>query len=200
MCAFPLGTQAVHLCVDMQRLFAEATPWHVPWLSRILPQVVALATHCPARTIFTRFIPPPSAQQAEGAWRDYYLAWQQVTQEHLDQRLLELVAPLAALVPPAKVFDKSTYSAFSGGNLAATLKRRGIDTIIVSGGETDVCVLATVLGAIDRGFRIVLPADALCSVRDQTHDALLMLYQERFSIQIETTSTQEVLSRWRRPD
>jgi hypothetical protein len=28
----PLGPNAIHLCVDMQTLFAERTDWHVPWL------------------------------------------------------------------------------------------------------------------------------------------------------------------------
>ena len=38
-----------------------------------------------------------------------------------------------------------------------------VDTLVVTGGETDICVLATVLGAVDRGFRVVLVSDAICS-------------------------------------
>jgi hypothetical protein len=33
----------------------------------------------------------------------------------------------------------------------------------VGGVGTDVCVLAAVLGAVDRGYRVVVPTDALCS-------------------------------------
>ena len=50
---------AVHIAIDMQRLFGEPeSPWNVPWLSRVLPQVLELARHHPERTVFTRFIPP----------------------------------------------------------------------------------------------------------------------------------------------
>ena len=66
----------------------------------------------------------------------------------------------------------------------------------MSGGETDVCVLATVMAAVDLGFRLVLPIDALCSADDSTHDALIKLYRERFSQQIEATTTADVLERW----
>jgi len=31
----PLGPSAVHLCIDMQTLFAERTDWQVPWLERV---------------------------------------------------------------------------------------------------------------------------------------------------------------------
>lgn len=64
------------------------------------------------------------------------------------------------------------------------------------GGETDICVLATVMAAVDYGFRVVLPTDALCSTSDATHDALLKLYRERFSQQIVATTTEDVLRRW----
>ena len=70
------------------------------------------------------------------------------------------------------------------------------DLLRVTGGETDVCVAATVLAAIDLGFRVVLPTDALCSASDATHDALMTLYRRRFSHQIETTSTERVLREW----
>ncbi|WP_371818030.1 isochorismatase family protein [Bradyrhizobium sp. CCBAU 53421] len=64
------------------------------------------------------------------------------------------------------------------------------------GGETDVCVLATVLAAIDIGYRVIVAEDALCSSSAQSHHALLQLYAERFSIQIEVTPTADILRVW----
>lgn len=194
--SFPLDRSTVHLCIDMQRLFAEPSPWAVPWLPRVLPRVTEIAERHPERTVFTRFIPPAEPEAMTGAWRDYYRQWQQMTRERLDPRLLDLVEPLAKLVPPARLLDKKLYSAFSGTALGQGLSRSGITTVIVTGGETDVCVLATVMGAVDRGLRVVLPSDALCSAHDATHDALLKLYRERFTNQIETTCTERVLSDW----
>ncbi len=55
-----LGT-CRHLCVDMQRMFAEDTPWHVDWMSGVLPQVEEVAGRFREKTIFTRFIPPVRA-------------------------------------------------------------------------------------------------------------------------------------------
>src|SRR6185295_15856209 len=143
------------------------------------PCVREIAERQATRTIFTRFMPPASSDPLTGAWRDYYAAWPDLMRDRLDPRLLELVTPLAGLVPPAKVIDKSVNSVFSRAGFAAALRRRGVDTLVVTGGETDVCVLATVMAAVDLGFRVVLPIDALCSVRNSTHDALLTLYRER---------------------
>ena len=38
--------------------------------------------------------------------------------------------------------------------------------------------------------------DALCSVNDTTHDALLLLYRARFSQQIATATCEEILRAW----
>ena len=193
---FRLDRSALHISIDMQRLFAEQTEWFMPWLPRVLPQVTELARRHPDRTLFTRFIPPRAPEEMPGAWRRYYSHWQEMTRDRLDPSLLELVDPLRAFAPPARLLDKTVYSAFSNPRLAGALRRRGVETLIVSGGETDVCVLATVMAAIDHGFQIVLPTDALCSARDSTHDALLTLYRERFTHQVETTSTERVLRKW----
>jgi nicotinamidase-related amidase len=99
-------------------------------------------------------------------------------------------------VPPAHLCDKAVYSAFGHPRLALWLRAQGADTLILSGAETDVCVLATVMSAIDLGFHIVLAADALCSTSDTTHDALLLLYRQRFSQQITTAATDEILKMW----
>lgn len=193
---FALDRSAVHLCIDMQRLFAEQTAWQVPWLPRVLPCVLEIARRHAERTIFTRFVPPPDPGQAPDGWRGYWERWREMTRSEIDPRLLELVAPLAALTPPARVVDKSVNSVFGRPGLARALRTRGITTLVVTGGETDVCVLATVMAAIDHGFRLVLPVDALCSTRDDTHDALINLYRERFSQQVEATDTETVLRRW----
>jgi len=189
------ASTTIHLCIDMQRLFAEETEWRVPWLPRVLPAVIEIASRSARRTIFTRFAPPPAPDAVEGAWRAYYEKWPQMTRAVLDPRLLELVEPLARLVPPARMVDKPANSAFSRRGLAAALRRRGVTTLVVTGGETDVCVLATVMQAIDLGFRVVLPTDALCSTSDGAHDALVALFRTRFSAQVEATTTEELLRR-----
>jgi nicotinamidase-related amidase len=75
-------------------------------------------------------------------------------------RLIQLVPPLAALVPPATVIDKAHYSPFKERAFLRVLGRLGPDALIISGGETDVCVLAAVT---DAGYRVILAEDALCS-------------------------------------
>ncbi|WP_353038254.1 isochorismatase family protein [Mesorhizobium sp. M1216] len=128
----PLRERWVHLCVDMQRMFAEATEWHTPWMERVLPNVVALVELDPARTIFTRFIPPQSPDDAVGAWRRYYHKWGTMTRDRLDPQLIDLVPELARFVPPALLEDKPVMSAWHG-SLHARLRSAGIDSLIVSG-------------------------------------------------------------------
>jgi nicotinamidase-related amidase len=67
----------------------------------------------------------------------------------------------------------------------------------VSGGETDVCVIATVLGAIDCGYRVIVVTDGLCSSSDAAHDAALRIYHERFTEQVETVCAETILREWR---
>jgi len=59
-----------------------------------------------------------------------------------------------------------------------------------------VCVLATVLDAVDLGFRTIVVEDALCSSFDEGHDALMTLYRNRFSEQIELMSQAQVSELW----
>ena len=74
------------------------------------------------------------------------------------------------------------------------LSSDAIDTVVLTGGETDVCVLAAALGAIDLGYRVVLLTDAVFSGDDDTHNAGLELLGDRFSVQLEVTTTDAFLS------
>lgn len=188
----------MHVCVDMQRLFGPGSPWAVPWLERVLPQVAAICERNPARTIFTRFLPPARAQDATGTWRRYYQKWECVTQDQIGAGAMDLLPDLARYVPPARIIDKAVYSPWLSPALDQLMSQGKVDTILLTGGETDICVLATALGAIDRGFRLILVADALCSSSDRTHDELMDLYSSRFDTQIEVTDTDDLLENWRK--
>lgn len=185
-----------HICVDMQNMFAEGTEWHAPWMQRVLPAVTALADRFADRTIFTRFIPPQSDQSAPGAWQRVYMRWPNMTLERLNPELLDIVPGLRRYVPPAQLFDKPTYSPWYDGQLHHLLRQRAVDTLLISGGETDVCVLATMLGAIDLGYRVILPQDALFGSADETHDAILTVYRSRFQQQLTVCTTQDAVHYW----
>jgi len=189
----PLGESWVHLCIDMQRMFSEQTEWYTPWMARVLPNVVGLVELDPSRTVFTRFIPLESAEAASGSWRRYYERWHTMTQEELDPELINLVPDLAQFVPPARLVDKPVMSPWHS-DLHARLQSAGIEALIVTGSETEVCVLATVMGGIDLGYRVVLVTDAICSGADETHDAMQRIYQSRFGMQVETVTTAELMA------
>lgn len=190
------GDNAVHLCIDMQRLFGAAGIWPTPWMERVLPVVATLAGHYPQRTVFTRFIPPQSADDMPGMWRRYYTRWRCATRDVIDPALIELDPALAHYAPPAEVIDKTRNSAFSAPALLPFLTERHVDTLIVSGSETDVCVVASVLDAVDLGFRTIVVRDAICSSSDAGHDALMTLYETRFSEQIAIADAAEIMALW----
>jgi len=188
---------AVHLCVDMQRIFARGGIWETPWMDRVLPTIIDIAGRYPERTIFTRFITPASPEEAPGQWRPYFERWKIATRNALGAAQLELVPELARFVPPATVIDKPAYSAFFRSSLGSLLIEKAVRTVIVSGAETDVCVLSTVLDAINIGFRVVIIEDALCSSSDQGHDALMTMYRLRFNEQIDLITAEGLADIWR---
>lgn len=180
----------------MQNLFADMTAWHTPWMNRVLPAVEHLTHRHPERTTFTRFIPAERPSVCGGSWRRYYAHWSTMTLDALPPGAADLVPSLARLVPPADIVDKHAYSPWHGTDLHARLRAQSIDTLVITGAETDVCVLAAVLGAVDHGYRVVLAVDAVCSSSDRTHDALLTLYSERYGQQVEAALVDEILDAW----
>lgn len=193
----PIGEKALHICVDLQRLFAEDTEWKTPWAERVLPNVERIVRAHPDRTLFTRFVPARRSGEGQGTWRRYYERWSSMTVEALGEEMVDLVPSLAGFAPPAAIFDKTVYSPWVDPAFDETLRERGVDTLIVTGGETDVCVLGTVLGGVDRGYRMILVMDALCSSSDDAHDAQLEVYRRRYGQQVETISTEPLLREWR---
>lgn len=191
-----IGRRAVHVAVDVQRLFAEPAGWQVPDIALIVPKIAEIARAQPARTVFTRFTVPRRAEDAVGRWRGFYEHWAGFTGETLDPGLVDLVDDLAALSDHAVTIDKPTYSAFEAPEFGRCLARLGADTIVFTGLETEVCVLGTLLTAVDRGFRVIAVEDALASSSRESHEATLRHILPRFDRQVEIATTAAVLAAW----
>jgi nicotinamidase-related amidase len=132
-------------------------------------------------------------------WQRYYSRWRETTRDRINPALLELLPPLAKLSPPATLIGKTRFSGFAEPQLLSHLQARNADGLVITGSETDVCVLGTVLGAVDFGYRVIIVRDAVCSSSDEGHDALMEVYHSRFSEQIETANADEILDAWSSP-
>ena len=80
-------------------------------------------------------------------------------------------AIVEALLPHLEepVIDKPGKGAFYATDLHTILVNRGVDTLIVCGVTTEVCVHTTVREANDRGYRCVVAGDACASYFPEFH-------------------------------
>jgi nicotinamidase-related amidase len=68
------------------------------------------------------------------------------------------------------VVRKQRWSAFLQTNFELQLRARGIDTIVLAGGSTDVGIAATAFAARDLDYALVVVRDACFSMRGNNHD------------------------------
>jgi nicotinamidase-related amidase len=91
---------------------------------------------------------------------------------------------LADLEPKAEDYYivKYRWSAFHQTYLDLALRTRGIDTIIISGGSTDVGVTSTLYSGRDLDYNMIVASDACGTSHDQrAHDMLMELVFPRMS-------------------
>jgi len=80
------------------------------------------------------------------------------------------------------VIDKPGKGAFYATTLGADLKARGIDTLLVCGVTTEVCVNTTVREANDRGYRCIVLADGCASYFPEFHEMGLKMIKAQGGI------------------
>ena len=86
-----------------------------------------------------------------------------------DGDVIDALAPR----PGEIVIDKTRYSAFFGTDLEQQLAALGVDTVIVCGVTTNICVESTVRDAFFRDIRCVIPADGTAAVTPALHEGAL---------------------------
>ena len=80
------------------------------------------------------------------------------------------------------VIDKPGKGAFYATTLGADLKAREIDTLLVCGVTTEVCVNTTVREANDRGYRCIVIADGCASYFPEFHEMGLKMIKAQGGI------------------
>jgi nicotinamidase-related amidase len=80
------------------------------------------------------------------------------------------------------VIDKPGKGAFYATTLGADLKARDIDTLLVCGVTTEVCVNTTVREANDRGYRCIVISDGCASYFPEFHEMGLKMIKAQGGI------------------
>ncbi len=84
-------------------------------------------------------------------------------------------------LPGEPVVDKHRFSGFFGTDLDTLLRCMRVDTLVVTGVGTNVCVESTVRDAFARDYRVVLPREATAANPEAMEAASLAVRASRFA-------------------
>ena len=88
--------------------------------------------------------------------------------------VIEDLNPLAT----DSILQKRRFSAFFKTDLDQTLRTQAVDTVVIAGISTHVCVLLTALDALSHDFRSVIIEDCCAAHKKEVHQAVLNLYRD----------------------
>jgi len=171
---------------DIERLHSVIDPCY---------ELVGAAQIAKVPTIFTRFVYQPGYADAGVTSRGLFPAIQQ------EQGLLEgsedaeIVGELRRGSRSGFVIDKSRYSAFYGTRLLPLLTGLRVQTLVVCGITTSMCVESTVRDAAQRDYRTYVVVDATEDFSKERRDHSLSAMGYGFAWLL---SSQRVISEWTR--
>jgi ureidoacrylate peracid hydrolase len=99
------------------------------------------------------------------------------------------------VLPGDRQINKHRFSAFlpNSSDLDAELRKRGIDTVIITGTITNVCCESTARDAQMLGYKVVFVSDATAAFTDEEHNAALLSMATVFAEVRPTSGVLELL-------
>ncbi len=88
------------------------------------------------------------------------------------------------------ILDKTRYSSFYNTNLEVILRGLAVDTLIICGVTTEICVESTIRDAYFRDYKILVPEDAVAAMDLARHQGTLLTIQYGFGT---VTTTGDVI-------
>ena len=101
------------------------------------------------------------------------------------------IDPRIAPRPDEPVLTKLFASAFFGTPLARLLTSGGCDSVIVTGASTSGCIRATAVDALQHGYRVAVPREAVGDRNPAAHEANLYDIDAKYG---DVVSLQETLA------
>jgi len=83
---------------------------------------------------------------------------------------------------------KRKYSAFQGTDLDHLLRELKVDTVILTGIITDICIQHTAADAFFRGYKIIVPQDCVEAADQSTQNAAIKFLRKAYGCKITTTN------------
>jgi nicotinamidase-related amidase len=177
--------------VDMQNDFVrQGAPLEVPDARLTIDNHRKLLTHFREQkrfVAFTRFIAGPGqtliwnwspvlAPPICCCWPGFMRTYADVEGPRDAAAIIDELTPL----PAEFQVNKYNYGAFHRTNLLDSLLARGIDTVVVTGTVTQICVDETARGAFREGLKTVIVSDAVSSFDQRLHEATLANFAMKF--------------------
>jgi nicotinamidase-related amidase len=183
--AFALDiSHAALIVVDMQNDFVRVgAPMEVPDARATIAthlQLLEVWRQARSPVVYTRFIAGPQrtlmwdwSPQIEPpvccCWPGFRRFYPDVRRELDCADVIDELYPR----PEDAVIDKYGYGAFYNTSLSDRLRALGIDTVVITGTVTQICVDETARGAFNYGFKGVTVSDAVSSFAPDLHMATL---------------------------
>jgi nicotinamidase-related amidase len=189
------------LIVDMQNDFVRVgAPMEVPQARDTISQHQQLIQHF-RRTrlpiVYTRFLAGPKSRLL---WEFSPKLAPPILACHAGHKrfyadihkTLECIEIIDELAPKQEdlVIDKLGYGAFHGTKLDDALRQRGVESLIVTGTVTQICVEETAREAFHYGYKTTVVSDAVSSYLPDLHAATLKNFGLKFGW---VSTTSEVL-------
>ena len=177
--------------VDMQNDFVRAgAPMEVPDARATIPQHRQLIGFCREHDIpiiYTRYLAGPQ-RTLIWEWSPQLepplLACQRGHQRYYAdvERTLDCTDVIDEIYPQPGdyVVDKYGYGAFHNTNLEDTLRSLGVESLIITGTVTQICVEEAGREAFHHGYKTTLVSDAVSSYMPDLHAATLKNFSLKF--------------------
>jgi len=196
------------LVVDMQRGFVDpGEALEVPQAREIVPVIQRLLAVFQSRrlpVVFTEFVyservpllvgdlHPEHKPAPPGAPTGFGLPSSNCLEGHPSAETIPALGPR----PDELVVRKHGYDAFHGTPLDGALRACGVPSLVVTGTLTDICVLASIVGAFNREYRVTVAEDAVATLWPEIQRATLDIIGRAFGRVVSSKDIASEVTAW----
>ena len=160
--------------------------------ARRLPVVFTEFTYSPAVPLLVGELHPEHRPAPPGAAGGFGRPSSSCLEGTDSARTIEALAPR----PGEPVIRKRWYDGFAGTELDGALRARGATGLVITGTMTDICVLATVVGAFNREYRITVVEDGVATLWPQIQWAALDIVGRAFGRVVSSREVLDTIAAW----